>query len=104
METMNINKKNVEIAAKAITDFGIAAKGLINALMEVVKNRGGEIKINRYMQLFPNEGCSVKKIFIKEGFLCVEYVGTWGIDVVDIIQFEFEYLTLCSLLTYAVSE
>lgn len=26
---------------KAITDLEIAAKGLINALMEVVKNRGG---------------------------------------------------------------
>lgn len=103
METKDINKKNLEIATKAITDFGIAAKGLINALMEVVKNRGGEIKIKRYMQLFPNENCLVEKIFIKDGFLCVEYVGTWGIDVVDIIQFEYEYLTLCSLLTYAAT-
>lgn len=55
METKNINKKNLEIATKAITDLEIAANGLINALMEVVKNRGGEIKINRYMQLFPND-------------------------------------------------
>lgn len=105
METKNINKKNLEIATKAIQDMGIAAKGVTNALMEVVKNRGGEIKINRYMQLFPNEDCTVEKIFIKDGFLCVEYVGTFGIhDVLDIKQFEDDFLTLCSLLTYAVSE
>lgn len=104
METKDINKKNLEIATKAITDFGIAANGLINALMEVVKNRGGEIKINRYMQLFPNDECMTKKIFIKDGFLCVEHVGVFGNSVVsDIMQFEYEYLTLCRLLTYAAS-
>lgn len=100
METDNINEKNLQIATKAIKDFSIAAKGLINALMEIVKNRGGEIKLNRHIQLFPNaEESMVKKIFIKDGFLCVEHVGIFGDSVVsDIIQFEYDYLTLCTFI------
>lgn len=105
METNDIKAKNREIAVKAITDFGIAAKGLINALTEVVKNRGGEIKITKFLDYkLGYDHTLIKRIFIKDGFLCVEYVDTWGIGDVDIMQFEYEYLILCSLLTYAVSE
>lgn len=68
METKDINKKNLEIATKAITDLEIAAKGLINALMEVVKNRGGEIKINRCMQLFHTMSVLRKRFLLKTVF------------------------------------
>lgn len=105
METKEINAKNKEIATKAITDFSIAAKGLINALTEVVKNRGGEIKITKFLDTkLGGDNTLIKRLFIKDGFLCVEYADTWGIGEVDIIQFEYEYLILCTLLTYATSE
>lgn len=41
METKNINKKNLEIATKAIEDMGIAVQNVVNALKEVVTKRGG---------------------------------------------------------------
>lgn len=43
METKDINKKNLAIATKAIEEVGIAVLNVVNALKEVVTNRGGEI-------------------------------------------------------------
>lgn len=51
METKNINKKNLEIATKAIQDMGIAVQNVVNALKEVVTNRGGEIVFKKNTSL-----------------------------------------------------
>lgn len=105
METNEIQADNIEIAVKAINVFSMAAKGVIDALYEVVKKRGGEVKVNQFIQMnFGDVKSTVKRILIKDGFLCVEHVGMFGNSVVsDIMQFEYEYLTLCSLLTYTAT-
>ena len=104
METKEIKAKNNEIVLKAVADFGVAAKGLIDALFEVVKNRGGEVKITKFIQIEwgGNAYSTIRKIFFKDGFLCVEHDGFFGEPIqTDIMQFEYNFLFLISLLNYA---
>ena len=106
METKNINKKNLEIATKAIQDMGIAVQNVVNALKEVVTNCGGEIVFKKIYEFvaFHND-CVLKRFFIKDDTLYIEYVENFGfVEQLTINHFEYDFLTLCSFLTYAVSE
>lgn len=105
METNEIQADNIGIAVKAINVFSMAAKGVIDALYEVVKNRGGEVKVNQFIQMnFGDVKSTVQRILIKDDFLCVEHEGMFGKPIQTcIVSFEYDFLTLCSLLTYAAT-
>lgn len=106
METKDINKKNLEIATKAIQDMGIAVQNVVNALKEVVTNRGGEIVFKKKYEFVAfHDNCVLKRFFIKDDTLYIEYVENFGfVEQLTINHFEYDFLTLCNFLTYAVSE
>lgn len=106
METIDIKTKNIKMASKAIVDCEIAVKNVVTTLKECVKNRGGEIVFKeRYEFIAHLEASVLKRIFIKDDTLYIEYVEKGGLqNQVTINNFQYEFLTLCSFLIYAVSE
>lgn len=106
METKDINKKNLAIATKAIEEVGIAVLNVVNALKEVVTNRGGEIVFKeRYEFIAFHDACVLKRIFIKDDTIYIEFTEKFGfLNQLTINNFEYDFLTLCNFLTYAVSE
>lgn len=106
METKDINKKNLAIATKAIEEVGVAVLNVVNALKEVVTNRGGEIVFKeRYEFIAFHDACVLKRIFIKDDTIYIEFTEKFGfLNQLTINNFEYDFLKLCNFLTYAVSE
>lgn len=106
METMDIKTKDRKLASKAIRECEHAVRNVVNTLKEVVKNRGNEIVFKERYEFVANfEDCVLKRIFIKDDTLYIEYVEKCGWqNQLTINHFEHKYVTLCSFLVYAVSE